>query len=118
MSVYSVLEDEQNARHATDVAGLRADLAKAQARVAELESAVKSIWNNCGCGDGCANCERCDDALASDGTEALWAVRLAQQLVRIGRDAVQVSDAHSVVFKPAEVAAVDEALRAAFGGAP
>jgi hypothetical protein len=64
--------DEENA-------SLAAQLAKAQARCAELEAVVREIQHNCDCGDGCANCERCEAALASDGTSALAAVRLAQR---------------------------------------
>lgn len=64
--------DEENA-------SLAAQLAKAQARCAELEAVVREIQHNCDCGDGCANCERCEAALASGGTSALAAVRLAQR---------------------------------------
>jgi len=47
--------DEENA-------SLAAQLAKAQARCAELEAVVREIQHNCDCGDGCANCERCEAA--------------------------------------------------------
>ena len=80
---------------------LRADLAKARARCAELAAALTSIryqlqgthdavcvptWTNYGRHEPNADCcllEPIDAALASDGTSALAAVRLMQRLAKM-----------------------------------
>lgn len=71
---------------------LRADLAKAQTRCAELERQLSDVLRlenciNCICGRGKSRLpafvrSEASAALASDGTSALAAVRLAQRTLR------------------------------------
>ena len=76
-----------------ELKALRADLAKAQARCAELESALRSRGMDSMPGWYCSLCDNYEGStpnrqhrpscpLASDGTSALAAVRLAQRALR------------------------------------
>ena len=113
---------------------LRADLAKAQARCAELESVVKDAratlqathdavcvptWTKYGRHEPNADCHLigvATTALASDGSSALAAVRLAQRaLDEVTGGAAIYGDGRLKDDMRAEILAAEEALREAFG---
>lgn len=98
-----------------DKRDVRADLAKAQARVAELEArgeAVLSDEHHERPGGGCPQREALKalrDALASDGTSALAAVRLAQRALDLATPLLHPQgEAVYVVRK--SLAALDQAF--------
>ncbi len=85
-------------------------LAKAQARVAELEAALRATWSDANDAKAALEADtQSQRALASDGTSALAAVRLAQRLVQRVRTGIVVEDLYALTEE------VGAALDKAFG---